>query len=48
MRVPAESVFAVEGCDDEAGVEEGGTEVPEGGGEFTRLFRWAFSVGSWV
>ena len=39
MGVPAEGVFAVEGCDDEAGVEEGGAEVPEGGGDFARLFR---------
>ncbi len=45
MGVPAEGVFAVERCDDEAGVEEGGAEVPEGGGEFTWLFRWAVSVG---
>ncbi len=35
--VPAEGVFAVEGCYDEAGVQEGGAEVPEGGGEFAGL-----------
>ena len=35
--VATEGVFAVEGCYDEAGVEEGGAEVPEGGGEFAGL-----------
>lgn len=35
--VATECVFVVEGCYDEAGVEEGEAEVPEGGGEFAGL-----------
>lgn len=33
----AEGVFAVERGDDDAGVEEGGAEMPEGGGELAWL-----------
>ena len=35
--VAAESIFAVQRFDDDAGVKKGGSEVPEGGGEFAGL-----------
>lgn len=38
VAVSAESEFAFEGFDDDAGVKEGGTEKPEGGGDFAGLF----------